>query len=227
VGTAFEELVINNPKDVLLYFYDDWCDMCKDSIEILSQVFANNNNIVIARTNDSSNWIDPKYASNKVLPNISLFLATNKNEPIRYKSNQYNVEKFIEFLHTHATIKFNVDAAKEKGQQLKIIRENKPPENVLPIHNAEDFRNQLNSERLVIVFYFTNRVGPCRAMAPVFGRLSSEFHSVLFLRIDVDEVKQDHQFDVPSFRAYKNGEEVGKVIGAWTKELRKLIEDNL
>ncbi|URD87098.1 hypothetical protein MUK42_28195 [Musa troglodytarum] len=51
---------------------------------------------------------------------------------------------------------------------------------------------QLASEsgKLVVVDFTSSWCGPCRTIAPFFAELANKFTDAIFLRVDVDELKE-------------------------------------
>jgi protein disulfide-isomerase A1 len=103
VGTTFEELVINNDKDVLVEFYAPWCGHCKSLepiYEALGKRFADNDKVVIAKMDSTTN--DNDHVSVKGFPTIVFFPAGSKDKPITYEGPR-TVDGFVSFLNEHAT----------------------------------------------------------------------------------------------------------------------------
>ncbi|KAK7832305.1 thioredoxin-like protein CXXS1 [Quercus suber] len=69
---------------------------------------------------------------------------------------------------------------------------------------------------------------PSVAMNPFFEELASSFPDVLFLTVDVDEVKEAAtKLEIkamPTFVLMKNGAPVDKLVGANPEEIRKRID---
>ena len=60
-GKSFNELVIDNDKDVLVEFYAPWCGHCKQLAPVYDEVgeaFADEDNVVIAKMDATANEID-------------------------------------------------------------------------------------------------------------------------------------------------------------------------
>jgi protein disulfide-isomerase A1 len=103
VGTTFEDLVINNDKDVFVEFYAPWCGHCKSLAPIFEQLgqhFADNDKVVIAKFDATAN--DNDHVKIKSYPTIFLFPAGSKSEPIAYEGGRA-VEDFVQFLNQRAT----------------------------------------------------------------------------------------------------------------------------
>jgi len=233
VASSFDELVLQGSQDVLLDVFADWCGPCRaiaPTIAALSEIFADNPNIVIAKLDCDKNDVDRTYLPETSIPNIKLFRGANKKEPVKYKGNR-SLDDFIEFLHSNATTPFDLEVVKAKGKKMLEEAEKKLIKNVKHIQTAEEFNEHLKSDKLVIVDYFATWCGPCKAIAPIYANLSEEFSNALFLKVDVDKLKEvarEQQVKcMPTFKAYKNGTAVGSLEGADVNGLKKLVTDNI
>ena len=54
------------------------------------------------------------------------------------------------------------------------------PENIIELHNAEDFNKLLNDypDKIIIIDFWAVWCGPCMFFAPVFKRLQEEFQKI-------------------------------------------------
>ncbi|KAG4960572.1 hypothetical protein AAZX31_13G233300 [Glycine max] len=89
--------------------------------------------------------------------------------------------------------------------------------------------NQASNQNSPVVVHFTaSWCMPSVAMTPVFEELASSYPDVLFLTVDVDEVKEvATKMDVkamPTFLFLKDCAVVEKVVGANPEEIKKRID---
>lgn len=98
VGKTFEEIVLDDTKDVLVEFYAPWCGHCKSlapKYDELAKLLAWNKNIVIAKMDSTLNEV--KQVSVKSFPTIKLWTRGNKANPIDYNGER-EVDGFVAFL---------------------------------------------------------------------------------------------------------------------------------
>ncbi|CAB4390608.1 unnamed protein product [Rhizophagus irregularis] len=92
------------------------------------------------------------------------------------------------------------------------------------------FNKLIASPKLTVVDYHATWCGPCQTIAPVFQQLSTQFKHVNFAKVDVDHVKEvatkEGVTSMPTFKFYKNGNEIAKLTGANPGGLRNLIEQH-
>ena len=106
---------------------------------------------------------------------------------------------------------------------------------VIGCHTLDQWKEQLQqantSKKLVVVDFTASWCGPCRMMAPLFAEQAKKFTQVIFLKVDVDELKtvaQDWAIEaMPTFIFLKEGSEVNRVVGARKDELLQKIRLHL
>ncbi|KAJ4890190.1 Thioredoxin H1 [Raphanus sativus] len=106
---------------------------------------------------------------------------------------------------------------------------------VIACHTVEAWNEQLqkgnDSNTLVVVDFTASWCGPCRFIAPFFADLAKKLPNVIFLKVDIDELKtvaSDWAIEaMPTFMFMKEGKIVDKVVGAKKDELQSTIAKHL
>ncbi|XP_062190350.1 thioredoxin H-type-like [Phragmites australis] len=106
---------------------------------------------------------------------------------------------------------------------------------VIACHTKAEFDAQMtkakDANKLVIIDFTASWCGPCRFIAPVFVEYAKKFPGAVFLKVDVDELKEVAAFyaieAMPTFLFIKNGEKVDTVVGARKEELQANITKHL
>ncbi|EAS66808.2 hypothetical protein DDB_G0294489 [Dictyostelium discoideum AX4] len=101
---------------------------------------------------------------------------------------------------------------------------------VIHVTSNEELDKYLQHQRVVVDFS-AEWCGPCRAIAPVFDKLSNEFTTFTFVHVDIDKVNT-HPIvkeirSVPTFYFYVNGAKVSEFSGANEATLRSTLEANI
>ncbi|KAK0580142.1 hypothetical protein LWI29_036997 [Acer saccharum] len=97
------------------------------------------------------------------------------------------------------------------------------------VESWDYYVSQANSQGCPIVVHFTaSWCMPSVAMNPVFEELASSYSDVLFLTVDVDDVKDvASKMEVkamPTFLLMREGAVVDKLVGANPEEIKKRID---
>jgi len=105
VGKSFNDIVMDDKKDVLVEFYAPWCGHCKKLVPIYDELAKNlrhNTNLVIAKVDSTANEVEQ--VSIKGFPTIKFFPAGKKSTPEDYDGDR-TVEGFTVWLEKHCTNK--------------------------------------------------------------------------------------------------------------------------
>eukprot|EP01060_Flectonema_neradi_P041647 TRINITY_DN994_c1_g5_i1.p1 TRINITY_DN994_c1_g5~~TRINITY_DN994_c1_g5_i1.p1 ORF type:complete len:494 (+),score=165.05 TRINITY_DN994_c1_g5_i1:67-1482(+) len=106
VGKTFDEIVLDNTKDVLIEFYAPWCGHCKQlepKYAELAEKLKGEKNVVIAKIDATANDVHHKKYSASGFPTIYFAPANNKESPLTYDSGR-DVDSFVEYIKKHASV---------------------------------------------------------------------------------------------------------------------------
>ncbi|XP_057766174.1 thioredoxin H1 [Salvia miltiorrhiza] len=106
---------------------------------------------------------------------------------------------------------------------------------VIGCHTDATWNEQLQkaneNKKLVVVDFTASWCGPCRFIAPFFAELAKKFPSVMFLKVDIDELKSvasDWAVEaMPTFIFLKEGKILDTIVGAKKEELQQTIAKHL
>ncbi len=105
--------------------------------------------------------------------------------------------------------------------------------NVIAVSDADFQEVVLNSDKPVLLDFWAEWCGPCRALAPTLAELAEDFAGkVVIAKMNVDENQQTPaQFgirSIPTLIVFKNGQAVETLVGALPKaEFVKVLEQQL
>lgn len=115
VAKTYNEIVLDDSKDVLIEFYAPWCGHCKalaPKYEILASRYANSDfkdKVVIAKLDATANDIPDEVQG---FPTIKLYPAGAKDEPVTY-SGPRTVEDLIKFISENGKYEAFVSESQE------------------------------------------------------------------------------------------------------------------
>jgi protein disulfide-isomerase A1 len=115
VAKNYNDIVLDDTKDVLIEFYAPWCGHCKalaPKYEELGQLYANSefkDKVVIAKVDATANDVPDEVQG---FPTIKLYAAGSKDAPVTY-SGPRTVEDLIKFIAENGKYKASVEVEEE------------------------------------------------------------------------------------------------------------------
>ncbi|KAI3885748.1 hypothetical protein MKW92_018722 [Papaver armeniacum] len=102
---------------------------------------------------------------------------------------------------------------------------------VIGCHTLDVWKEHINkgneAKKLIVVNFTASWCGPCRMISPILTEIAKKLPNVLFLKVDVDEMRNvSEELNVeamPTFVFLKDGKEVDRVVGAKKDELQNTI----
>ncbi|KAK4487846.1 hypothetical protein RD792_003582 [Penstemon davidsonii] len=93
----------------------------------------------------------------------------------------------------------------------------------------EHFQKGLESKKLVLIDFTASWCRPCRLIGPILAEIAKNTPHVIFLNVDVDELKTvAEEYNVvamPTFVFLKEGKQVDKFVGARKEDLQAKITE--
>lgn len=105
VGKTFDEIVMDDSKDVMIEFYAPWCGHCKKLTPIyksLGKKFKDNDDVIIAKMDATANDIPHSAFKVEGFPTIYWSSKSNKDNPTKYEGGR-ELEDMVKFINKEIT----------------------------------------------------------------------------------------------------------------------------
>ena len=104
-------------------------------------------------------------------------------------------------------------------------------ENIIHITDADFEEKVLKSDVPIMVDYWAEWCGPCKAIAPVLEEIADEYKGKLVVaKMDVDESQKTPQKyivkGIPTLMIFKDGEVIGTKVGQQSKSQLTVFIDS-
>lgn len=102
---------------------------------------------------------------------------------------------------------------------------------VSEITSAAQFQTLLKAEKPAFIDFYATWCGPCKMVAPFVESMSNQTTDVDFYKLDVDDpnvrdvVMQLQITAMPTFLAFKDGQEFNRIVGADPRKIKSVVED--
>nr|OQO15965.1 Protein disulfide-isomerase [Rachicladosporium sp. CCFEE 5018] len=124
VAKNYQDVVIDNDKDVLLEFYAPWCGHCKSlapKYDQLAEMFKpHSDKVVIAKVDATANDVPDEIQG---FPTIKLFKAGSKTAPVDYSGSR-TIEDLAAFIRDNGS--FGIDVGGEAAETESVETEGMP-----------------------------------------------------------------------------------------------------
>jgi len=106
VGNSFDDIVMDESKEVFIEFYAPWCGHCKKlepAYNKLAKALKDEKDIVIAKIDATANDIPPSFKV-EGFPTMYYALPGKKSEPIKFESGERDVEGMKKFIKENSVV---------------------------------------------------------------------------------------------------------------------------
>jgi thioredoxin 1 len=98
--------------------------------------------------------------------------------------------------------------------------------------DEKNFNQEINMDKPILVDFWAAWCAPCRAIAPILEEIEKENNKIKIGKLNVDEypdiASKYKVFSIPTLIIFKNGKEIGRMVGAAPKsKLIQFIEETL
>ena len=105
--------------------------------------------------------------------------------------------------------------------KVEISKEEENTMEIMKVTSANFEEEVLNSDKTVLIDFYADWCGPCKAYSPIVEAVASENEDIKVVKINVDnaqEIAYKYQvMSIPTTVIIKNGKEVNRAVGMMSK----------
>jgi len=123
VAKNYDEIVLDDSKDVLIEFYAPWCGHCKalaPKYDILAELYVkegHTDKVTIAKVDATANDVPDEIQG---FPTIKLYKAGDKSNPVTYSGSR-SIEDLIKFIKENGKYEVEVAYDEDADAQKPIV----------------------------------------------------------------------------------------------------------
>ena len=105
--------------------------------------------------------------------------------------------------------------------KVEISKEEESTMEIMKVTSANFEEEVLNSDKTVLIDFYADWCGPCKAFSPVVESVASENEDIKVVKVNVDDAQdlaiKYQVMSIPTTVVIKNGQEVNRAVGMMSK----------
>ena len=105
--------------------------------------------------------------------------------------------------------------------KVEISKEEESEMEIMKVTSANFEEEVLNSDKTVLIDFYADWCGPCKAFSPVVESVASENEDIKVVKVNVDDAQdlaiKYQVMSIPTTVVIKNGQEVNRAVGMMSK----------
>ena len=105
--------------------------------------------------------------------------------------------------------------------KLEISNEEENRMEILSVTSANFEKEVINSDKTVLIDFYADWCGPCKAYSPIVESVASENEDIKVVKINVDKAQdiaiKYQVMSIPTTVVIKNGQEINRAVGMMSK----------
>ena len=105
--------------------------------------------------------------------------------------------------------------------KVEISKEEESAMEIMKVTSANFEEEVLNSDKTVLIDFYADWCGPCKAYSPIVEAVASENEDIKVVKVNVDDAQdlaiKYQVMSIPTTVVIKNGQEVNRAVGMMSK----------